>query len=103
MGLKVQFDAISEPKNVCLTTETKDNCLVLLQIITPVQSNCRLVPLARDRVGRNGLKLEKCVANVFQVFVFLSPKCARTEYELFLSRIELISLLSLFWNYFVAK
>ena len=25
-----KFDVISKPKNVCLTTETKKNCLVLL-------------------------------------------------------------------------
>ena len=31
------------------------------------------------------------------------PKYARTDYELLLSRIELIYLLSLFYNYFVAK
>ena len=30
-------DVISKPKNVCLSTETKRNCLVLLEIITPVQ------------------------------------------------------------------
>ena len=35
--------------------------------------------------------------------LFLFPKCARTDQELFLSRIELISFLSLFYNYFVAK
>ena len=39
----------------------KKNGLVLLQITTPVQSNCWLVPLARDIVGQKyGLKLEKC-------------------------------------------
>ena len=30
--------------------------------------------LARDRVGRNGLKLEQCQAKVFQVLAFLFPK-----------------------------
>ena len=49
------------------------------------------MPLARDRVGRNGLKLEKCKANVFHILAFLFPKCGRIDHELFLSRAELIS------------
>ena len=52
------------------------------------------MPLVRDRACRYGLKLEKCWANVFQVLAFFCPKCARTDHELFLSKIELISFLS---------
>ena len=32
-----KFDFISKPKTVCLLTQTKKNCRVLLKIITPVQ------------------------------------------------------------------
>ena len=91
-----KFDVISKPKNVCLTTETKK--LVARFVINYHSSakNCRLVPLARDRVGCNGLKLEKYWAIVFQFLVILFSKCARTNHESFLSRMELIFLLSLF-------
>ena len=56
----------------------------------------QLVPLARDRVGRNGMKLEKCQANGFQVIAFLFSKCTTTDLNLLLSRIEFISFLLLF-------
>ena len=80
-----EFDEISKPKNVCLTTETKK--LVARFVINYHPSERKLlVPLARDRVGCNGLKVEKFYANVFQVLVFLFPKCARTNHESFLSQ-----------------
>ena len=88
--------SFQNPKLFVCQQEPKTNCLVLLEIITPVQSNCRLVSLARDRVGRNGLKLEKCLANVLEVLESLFSKCARTDYEFFLWKIESISFLSLF-------
>ena len=58
---------------------------------------------ARHRVGRNALKLKKFWPNVFKFSRFCFPKCARRDHGLILSRTELISFLSLFYNYFVAK
>ena len=55
-----KFDVFSKPKNVCLITETKKKLSSFVINYHPSAINCRLVPLARDRVGRNGLKLEKC-------------------------------------------
>ena len=62
------------------------------------------MPVARDRVGRNNLKLETINVKLtfFKFFAFLFPKRATTCYELFLSRVELISFLSLLLDYFVA-
>ena len=88
--------SFENPKTFVYQQKQENICLVLLLIITLAKQNCRLVPLVRNRVGRNGLKLEKCYANFFQVLAFLFPKCARTDQEMFLSRIELISFLSLF-------
>ena len=52
-----EFDVISKPKNVCLSTETKN---LLSSFVIHPRAIKLLVPLARDRVGRNGLKVEKC-------------------------------------------
>ena len=48
----------------------------------PRAINCRLVCLAKNREGGNGLKL-KNVRLTFSKFSFLFPKCARTHHELF--------------------
>ena len=47
--------SFENPKTFVCQQKQENNCLVLL-----VKQNFRLVPLVRDRVGRNGLKLEKC-------------------------------------------
>ena len=44
----------------CLSVSRNKEIIVKFVIIIPVTQNCRLVPLAGDRVGRYGLKLEKC-------------------------------------------
>ena len=95
-----EIDVISKPKNVCLSTETKTKKEEVSSFV--INYHPSAIKLSISASGRNGLKLEKCRANVFQVLAFLFPKCVRTDHELFLSRIELISFLSLFLNYFVA-
>ena len=45
----------------------------------------------------------KNVRIMFFSFLILFPKCARTDNELFLSRIEVISFFSLLKNYFIAE
>ena len=78
--------SFQNPKTVCLSTETN---FVLNYHSSTIKLSI-IVPLARDRIGRNGQ------ANVFQVLAFLFSKCARTDHVLFFSRIELIFFLSLF-------
>ena len=67
----------------CLSVSSNNE--IIVKFVTnyhPSAIKLSLVPFARDRVGRYGLKLKKCSfdkANVFQVIAFLFPKCASSE------------------------
>ena len=49
--------SFQKPKMFVCQQKQQNNCLVCCQ---PSAINGRLVHPARDRVGRNGLKIEKC-------------------------------------------
>ena len=57
-----KFDLISKAKNDCLSTETREKMSSFVANSHPSAINYsnRLLLLSRSRVGRNGLKLEKC-------------------------------------------
>ena len=78
--------------NVCLSMETKKN-------------NVKIGPQEWDsRIMRESWQVYLSVRLTFFKFShFLFQKCSRAGYELFLSRIDLIRFLSLFYNYFVTK
>ena len=83
-----------ETQNQFSVKKTQENQTIASfdKIITP--NSCRLVPLARDRVDGNGLKLVRLP--FFKFSKFLLPKGTKIKQELFLSRIMRISFLSLF-------
>ena len=59
--LKYHANLLSFKTQKCLSVSRNNEIIVKFVInYHPSAINCRLVPLARDKVGRNGLKLEKC-------------------------------------------
>ena len=53
--------SFQNPNEKCLSVSRNNEIIVNFVInYHPSAINCQLVPLARDRVGRCGLKLEKC-------------------------------------------
>ena len=54
-----KFAVILKPKNVCLSGRNKEIIYKFVINYPPVKQNCRLVPLAIDRLGWYGLKLGK--------------------------------------------
>ena len=87
-----EFDVISKPKTVCLSTETKKklSSFVINYHSIAIKLSMSASGLRQNRVGMNWNL--KNIRLMFLKFThFCLPKCARTDHELFLSRIELIS------------
>ena len=73
--------SFQNPKMSVCQQKQRNNCQVCYKLSPQCNKTVDIVPLARDRVGRYGLKLKKLWANVFHVLAFLFPKCARTDQE----------------------
>ena len=55
-----KFAVVSKPKNVCLFGRNNDIIVKFVINYHPSAIKLSIMPLARGRVGRYGLKLEKC-------------------------------------------